>query len=83
MATKETFRFTLDLPLEQHKRLKTMAALHGKSMRVIIVEALDKFYAEELNAPNAETRAAIEEAERGAGIIKCSSKEDLFKKLGI
>ncbi len=84
---QETFRFTIDLPIEEHKRLKTLSALHGKSMRDFIVEALEKYYRDEkhplINVPNAETVKAIEEAERGEGIVTCNSIEDLFKKLGI
>ena len=84
---QETFRLTIDLPVEEHKRLKTLSALYGKPMRDLILEALKKSYREEgsnsINVPNYETIKAIEEAERGEGIVKCSSIEDLFKKLGI
>ena len=87
METKNTFRFTIDLPKEEHKRLKTMSALSGKSMRDIIVEALNTFYREQehfsSNNPNAETRKILDEIKRGEGLIECSSLEDLFNKLGI
>ena len=46
MAERHLFRMTLDLTIEDHKRLKTMAALSGKSMRDVIVEALERFYKE-------------------------------------
>lgn len=81
------FRFTIDLPKEKHKRLKTMAALSGKSMRDIIVEALDVFYKEyspiAYNEPNAETKKVLDEIKRGEGLIKCENLDELFKKLGI
>ena len=33
--------------------------------------------------PNAETRAAIEEAERGEGLTVCKDADDFFQRLGI
>lgn len=33
-------RFTIDLPKEDHKRLKAEAALSGKSMREIVVDLI-------------------------------------------
>lgn len=87
METKNTFRFTIDLPKEEHKRLKTMSALSGKSMRDIIVEALNTFYKGQeylhSNNPNAETRQILDEIKRDEGLIKCNSLGDLFNKLDI
>ena len=39
---KDRLRITLDLPLPQHKQLKTVVAVLGKSMKEIMIEALDK-----------------------------------------
>ena len=86
MATKEVFRMTIDLGVEDHKRLKTIAALDGRPMRDIIVEALGMFYKakeHKFNRPNAETRKALNEIKRGEGLVRCESVDDLFKKLGI
>ena len=33
--------------------------------------------------PNAETRAAIEETERGEGVTVCKDADDMFQRLGI
>lgn len=33
--------------------------------------------------PNAETQAAIEEAERGEGLTACKDADDFFQRLGI
>lgn len=41
MEKKEKIcRFTIDIPIEMHKRLKALAAIHGKSMREIVVESI-------------------------------------------
>ncbi len=37
----------------------------------------------DLLLPNAETREALEEADRGVGLTKYNSVEDLFKDLGL
>lgn len=43
MENKEkTLRFTIDIPVEKHKRLKTQAAIHGLSMREIVIESIEK-----------------------------------------
>ncbi len=86
MTTKSVFRMTIDLPIEDHKRLKTLSALSSKPMRDIIVEALGIFYKIEekkSNNPNAETRKVLDEIKRGKDLIKCDSVDDLFKKIGI
>lgn len=86
MATKDIFRMTIDLNVEDHKRLKAIAALNGKPMRDVIVEALDAFYKTQQlksNRPNTETRKTLDEIKAGKGITKCESIEDIFKKLGI
>ena len=35
-------RITIDIPEEDHKRFKAMAAVQGKSMREIVVEAIQE-----------------------------------------
>jgi len=43
MEKKEkTCRFTIDIPIETHKHLKTVAAIHGKSMREIVIKSIAK-----------------------------------------
>ncbi len=44
MSTKTTLsRMTIDLPKEDHKRLKAIAAILGKSMRELVLEAVEKY----------------------------------------
>lgn len=43
MSTKsELSRITIDIPKEDHKRLKALAALEGKSMRELIIESIEE-----------------------------------------
>ena len=37
----------------------------------------------ELKIPNAETRKALKETDKGIGLVECKDIEDLFGKLGI
>ena len=43
MNKKENLsRITIDIPEEDHKRFKAIAAIQGKSMREIVVEAIQE-----------------------------------------
>lgn len=76
------FRITIDIPNEDHKRLKALAAVLGKSMREIVSEWIHgNLYSE--NTPNAETMKAIDSVEKGNGLIEAKDAQDLFRKLGI
>lgn len=84
MSTKthHLSRMTLDIPAEDHKRLKALAAVLGKSMREIVAEWIHgNLYSE--NTPNAETLKAIESIEKGKDLIQSKDAEDMFRKLGI
>jgi len=86
MSTKnELSRLTIDIPKVLHKRLKTRAALSGKSMRDMVLDALEASdicqYSD--HHPNKETLEAIENVEKGKNLTEYESLDDLFKKLGI
>lgn len=34
-------RLSIDLPLDLQKKLKALAAMHGKSMRTIVIESIE------------------------------------------
>jgi len=83
MNTKrELSRITIDIPKESHKKLKTLAAIQGKSMREMVIESIEKNL---LNPkmPNKTTLKAIKNVEEKKGLIKAKNTKDLFKKLGI
>lgn len=75
-------RMTIDIPAEDHKRLKALAALLGKSMREIVADWIHgNLYSE--NTPNAETLKAIQSIEEGKDLIESNNAEEMFRKLGI
>lgn len=89
MNTKnEITRLSLDLPTKAHKELKTLAALTGKSIRDLFIEAIP--WIKETNEchlskhiPNKETIKAIKDVEAGVGLTEYKSVDALFKKFGI
>ena len=65
---KPNTRVTVDIPTVDHKRLKMLAAYHGKSMREIFVELIEgglEEYREcpEDHTPNEVTKKALEMVE--------------------
>lgn len=73
---------TIDVPEEDHKRLKALAALLGKSMREIVIGWIhEQLYS--ANTPNAKTLEAIGQIEKGQNLVESDTMGDLFKKLGI
>lgn len=75
-------RMTIDVPEEDHKRLKALAAVLGKSMREIILGWIHQ-HLYSSNTPNAETLEAIKQIESGENLIESKDIDDLFKKLRI
>jgi hypothetical protein len=44
MPTKNNLsRMTIDISQDEHKRLKAIAAILGKSMRVVVLEAVQQY----------------------------------------
>ena len=83
MNTKnELSRITIDIPKIDHKKLKTMAAVLGKSMQTIVRELIEESL-KSAHYPNKTTIKAIEDARLGKGLVKSDSLKDLFSKLGI
>ncbi len=82
IVKNDVSRITIDIPKESHRRLKSMAALLGKSMREIVIESIEKNL---LNpkTPNKKTLQAIKAVEKKKGLVKAKNAEGLFKKLGI
>jgi hypothetical protein len=78
----ELTRITIDIPKKSHKRLKTISAILGKSMREVVVESIDEYLCSE-HVPNKTTLKAIKDAESRRGIVSAENAKDLFKKLGI
>jgi fructose-1,6-bisphosphatase/sedoheptulose 1,7-bisphosphatase-like protein len=82
MISHNLSRITIDIPVESHKKLKTIAAILGKSMRELVVEAIDsKIHSEKI--PNKETLKTINQIEKRKGLKRAKNAADLFKKLGL
>lgn len=86
MATKpETTRILIEIPKPQHKRLKAKAALLGKSMKALILEALETMdiCEKSVHIPNKKTRKSLKNIDEGKNLTEFKSLEDFFKKMGI
>jgi hypothetical protein len=86
MPPKTNTRVTVDIPTIDHKKLKMLAAYHGKSMREIFVELIEhglEHYQEcsESHIPNETTQQALKNVLTKKGLQKTDSVEALFKKL--
>jgi putative ribosome biogenesis GTPase RsgA len=79
-------RVTVDIPTIDHKKLKLLAAYHGKTMREIFIELIEQGlerYQEcsHDHTPNDVTKKALENAKLKKGLKKATSIEELFEKL--
>jgi len=86
MNTKnELSRVTIDMPKAMHRRLKTHAALLGKSMKDVILDALEATDACRLSdhIPNKITRKAIKDVEAGRNLVEVKNVKELLRKIGI
>ena len=86
MSNKANTRITVDIPTVDHKKLKMLAAFHGKSMREIFVELIEhglEHYQEcpEDHTPNEATKKALEQVKSRKGLKRAATVEELFKKL--
>jgi plasmid stability protein len=87
MSNKGNTRITIDIPTIDHKRLKLLAAYHGKSMREVFIEIIEQGleYYQEICAvphdPNEITQKAIESVKNKKNLEKTDVVQDLFKKL--
>lgn len=86
MENKNTLsRITIDITKEQHRRLKTKAAILGKSMREVVIEALEAY--EECSYgnhyPNKETLKSLKNIEERKNLVEVESIDELLKKIGL
>ncbi|MBA3723247.1 MAG: hypothetical protein H0W88_12715 [Parachlamydiaceae bacterium] len=74
-------RMTIDMPFEEHKKLKTMAAFMGMSLKDLVLNCLrDNLLSD--NEPNAKTLKAFKETEAGKDLVRCKDFGDFIEKLG-
>ncbi len=75
-------RMTLDVPEEDHRRLKALAAVLGTSMRELIAGWIHE-HLYSTNTPNAETLDAMNQINHGENLVHSENIDDFFTKLGI
>ena len=83
MSTKSNlFRMTIDIPVEDHKRLKALAAVLGKSMGELVADWIHgNLYIE--NLPNEKTLKVMEDIDKGKDLVASEDMQDLSRNLGI
>lgn len=78
----ELSRMTIDIPQKDHRQLKALSAVLGKSMRQMVIESIED-YLHSVKIPNKKTLKAMQDVENGGDLVETESAQDLFKKLGI
>jgi antitoxin component of RelBE/YafQ-DinJ toxin-antitoxin module len=78
----EHARMTIDMPFEEHKRLKAMAAFMGVTLKDLVLSCLRDHLLSE-NEPNDETLKAFKETDEGKGLVRCKDFNDFIDKLGL
>ena len=82
MASHDTTRMTIDLPDEEHRKLKAIAALRGVSMKAIILECLNKeLYSD--NIPNDITQKTLKESDKNKNVNYYNDLNELREKLDL
>jgi len=79
-------RLTIDIPKKHHIKLKSIALITEKSMREIIIDAIESIDITCLSSnhlPNKKTLKSIDNIEKGTNLTEVNDLRDLFKKLGI
>ena len=79
-------RLTIDIPKRHHIKLKSIALITEKSMREIIIDAIESIDITCLSSshlPNKKTLKSIDNIEKGTNLTEVNDLRDLFKKLGI
>jgi ribosomal 50S subunit-associated protein YjgA (DUF615 family) len=79
---KELSRITIDIPIADHRRLKALAAILGKSMRDIVVDSIEE-HLHKVKVPNKKTLDVLANIEARKDLVEAKDVEDLFKKLSI
>ena len=76
-------RMTLDLPVQEHKKLKAMAAFMGVSLKELVLTCVRENLLGSVNKPNEETIKAFKETDEKKGLVHCDDFDDFVAKLGL
>jgi len=78
----ETTRMSIDVPYEEHRKLKAIAALRGISMKAIILECLSKeLYSD--NVPNPTTEKTLQESDKDKNVNYYADLNELRERFGL
>ncbi|HEU65001.1 MAG TPA: hypothetical protein ENH96_06430 [Chlamydiae bacterium] len=81
MASR-TIRMLIDVPVNDHKRIKALATVAGITIKEFITECIhERIFPE--NIPNRITKKAIEDIRKKRNLKKAKNVNELFKELGI
>lgn len=83
---KDLSRLTSDIPKQYHVKIKSIALLTGKTIREVLMDAIDAIDIECITSdhmPNEETRKVLEEIKKGKNLISGKEAEKITKKLGL
>ena len=85
-SRKNISRLTADIPQDYHLKIKSIALLTGKTIREVIMDAIDTLHIECItnnHIPNKGTRKVLEEINKGKNLICGIEAERISKKLGL
>jgi hypothetical protein len=72
----------IDMPFEEHKRLKAMAAFMGVTLKDLVLNCLRDHLLSD-NEPNDETLKAFKETNEGKELVCCKDFNDFIDRLGL
>lgn len=81
-AHHEHTRMTIDMPFEEHKKLKAMAAFMGVTLKDLVLNCLRDYLLSD-NEPNDQTLKALKETDERKGLVDCKDFNDFIDKLGL
>jgi hypothetical protein len=77
-------RINIEVPNEEHQRLKIIAAAFSTSIKDLVLSAIREKIESQLDkVPNETTLQAFKETDLGIGLVRHQNLSALFKDLGI
>lgn len=80
MSQARISRLTIDIPLSEHKRIKTLASLMGTTMKDLVLMSVEDFVSRKLNKV---TEKTLKLSEKGRGLKRFDTLNELFEDLEI
>jgi hypothetical protein len=80
---KDLSRLTSDIPKDYHLKIKSIALLTGKTIREVLMDAIDAIDIEcitSTHVPNKETRKVLDEIKEGKNTLNTNEADKVTKK---